>query len=324
MSSFINFTAPSPLYSGDSRNLTTMALNEEGGAPPDDMITSAALSEEGGGYTPPPSDGTVTTLALNEEGGYPGEPPLPVDDASRRTSDYLRVAQEADLDRNGLTQPELQNQINTYQQQLQFIDSFKNYFPWVRPYLEALENRINSDLKVANRLNKHFGQVDSTGSQDGRVTFSEIVNTAQRDGNGSDLSDQDLGTISPLPLPQAATDRTEIYLSAARQADKNQDGLTRGELALQAQTYQANIQELQQLIAQPNRPAEELKHLQERLADLKNHLYAANRMLRHFHAFDFFGNRDGKIAYQEILATAQRDGDSKTISPNDLYYYYYY
>ncbi len=206
-------------------NISTMALGEEGGGyhPPGGSVTTFALGEEGGGHFPPggsattfalgeegggcfPPGGSPTTLALGEEGG--GIWPPPPNTPAQQTINYIQVANEADQsgNRDGqVSESELSAQAKTYQQQKQIIGSLIQYFPQFGFIFQKLQNQIDLKSQVADRFLTHFSKFELPNgivAPDGQVSRTEIIQTAQRDGNVQNVSDRDLNiqTFDPYDM----------------------------------------------------------------------------------------------------------------------------
>jgi hypothetical protein len=199
---------------------TTMAVGEEGGGHPQPpQYTTMAVGEEGGGHHQPPQ---VTTLAIGEEGGGHHPPPISIiwsedggnSDVNKATSDYLRVAAEADNNKAGrfgsaeigdgkVTVAELDNQISSYTKQRDLISHLSGIFDNINPYysrlFDQLDSKIAGKLQIAERLKVNFGTFDkanSAGTTDGATNRKEILQVAKKDDNIWDISDEDLGIVT--------------------------------------------------------------------------------------------------------------------------------
>lgn len=123
--------------------------------------------------------------------------------------------------------------------------------------------------------------------------------------------------IPPLPEgPKKATTNTENYLCAERGADKDRNGTDINELKKYKEAEKKQIADLEDILTREYHEPDELKQLQSKLQWHRQQLLVAERMESNFANLD--KNRDGKIAYEEILEVAKRDGDVKTLSNLDF------
>lgn len=123
--------------------------------------------------------------------------------------------------------------------------------------------------------------------------------------------------IPPLPEgPKKATTNTENYLCAERGADKDRNGTDLNELKKYKEAEKKQIADLEDILTREYHEPDELKQLQSKLQWHRQQLLVAERMESNFAHLDT--NRDGKIAYEEILNVAKRDGDVKSLSDFDF------
>ena len=156
------------------------------------------------------NDCQVTTLALNEEGGgawgyCPVMPidPQPIDTTlptSISTFSAFQVLREAD--RSGspwgyggdgqISKSELTQYTKALETQQSWLDRIRPYVNSSNPLFQNLSRAIQDRLNSARFLSKNFDGIAKTDGQNNGISGNDLINTANNDGNIWNITQSDV------------------------------------------------------------------------------------------------------------------------------------